>query len=192
MRTMVKTVLAAIIAFVCIIFGMDGAMAAEGRGEKKVLIAYFSHSGNTRAIANQIHSRVGGDLFELQAADAYPAEYRACLDRAKTEQQSGVRPALSKEVSDMGSYDVVFIGYPNWWGTIPMPLFTFFERYDFSGKTLVPFCTHGGGGLGRSAQDIRRLAPNAAILEGLSIRGGSAGSAQDEISTWLDRIEMAN
>lgn len=173
-------------------FGIDRAAAAEAQDNgKKIMVAYFSYSGNTREIANQIQQRVGGDLFEIKAADPYPAEYRACTDRAKAEQERDARPALSGEVRDMSTYDVIFIGYPNWWGTIPMPLFTFFETYDFSGKTIIPFCTHEGSGLGRSMGDIRKLSPKSTVLEGLAVRGSGVKSAQDSVAAWLRGAGMA-
>ncbi|MDL2264176.1 flavodoxin [Synergistaceae bacterium OttesenSCG-928-I11] len=167
-------------------------MAADGGGGKKILIAYFSWSGNTREIAGQIQERVGGDLFEIKTVNAYPAEYRACTDVAKKEQNEDARPALSTKVDNMDDYDVVFIGYPNWWGTVPMALFTFFEQYDFSGRTIIPFCTHEGSGLGRSVGDIKKLCPKSTLLEGLAIRGSGVKSAQNDVNSWLKNIGMAN
>lgn len=166
------------------------AMAADGTGGKKVLVAYFSWSGNTREIAGQIRERVGGDLFEIETVDAYPAEYRAHTDVAKKEQNENARPALSTKLEDMDSYDVVFIGYPIWWGTLPMALFTFFEQYDFSGKTIVPFCTHGGSGLSRSVSDIEKLCPKSTLLEGIAIRGSGVKSAQSEVNSWLEKLKF--
>ena len=169
-----------------------GAMAADGAGAQKILIAYFSWSGNTREIANQIRERVGGDLFEIKTVNAYPTEYRACTDLAKKEQNENARPALSTKVENMDDYDVVFIGYPIWWGTTPMALFTFFEQYDLSGKTIVPFCTHGGSGLSRSASDIGKLCPKSTLLDGIAIRGSDAKSAQNDVAAWLENIGMGN
>jgi Flavodoxins len=180
----------AAMAFSFVFLVANRAQAAEVGDSKKILIAYFSWSGNTREIANQIHERVGGDLFEVRTVEAYPTEYRPCTDVAKKEQQENARPALATDVTDMASYDVVFIGYPNWWGTIPMALFTFFESYDFSGKTIIPFCTHEGSALGRSVQDISKLCPGSTMLEGIAIRGGSVKSAGNDVSAWLSRIGM--
>lgn len=165
------------------------AMAA-GTGDRKILIAYFSWSGNTREIAGQIGERVGGDLFEIKTVGAYPTEYRACTDIAKKEQNENARPALSTKVDNMADYDVVFIGYPIWWGTTPMALFTFFEQYDFSGKTIVPFCTHGGSGLSRSASDIAKLCPKSTLLEAVAIRGTDAKNAQNTVEYWLEKINL--
>ena len=166
------------------------AMAADAADGKKILIAYFSWSGNTREIAGQIQERVGGDLFEIKTVDAYPTEYRACTDVAKKEQNENARPALSARVENMEDYDVVFIGHPIWWGTTPMALFTFLEQYDFSGKTIVPFCTHGGSGLARSTSDIEKLCPKSTLLESIAIRGSDVKSAQNEIESWLKNIEL--
>jgi flavodoxin len=104
----------------------------------KILIACFSWSGNTRVVAGQIQKTVGGDLFEIKTAKAYPKDYRECIDVAKKEQQANARPELSAKVENMDAYNIIFVGYPNWWGTLPMPLFTFFESYDFKGKTIIP------------------------------------------------------
>lgn len=189
MKMMVTTGVLAIAALAMTVLWTGDAQAAEGR---KILVAYFSWGGNTREIAGQIHARVGGDLFEIKTVNAYPTEYRACTDAAKKEQQENARPALQGSVPNMDAYDVVFVGYPNWWGTIPMPLFTFFEQYDFSGKTVVPFCTHEGSGLGRSMQDIGKLCPQAKILEGRAIRGGSVKTAESDVASWLKSIGMTD
>jgi len=159
--------------------------------EEKILVAYFSHSGNTRVIANQIHEKVGGDIFEIVTVNPYPKDYDAVVDQAKQEQEDDYRPELATEVENMDSYDVVFIGYPNWWGTMPMPVFTFLEEYKFSGKTIIPFCTHEGSGLGRSVEDITELCPQSTILDGLAIRGSNVETAQDDVSEWLREIGMA-
>lgn len=160
--------------------------------KKKILIAYFSHSGNTREIANQIHEKVGGDLFEIVTVDPYPTNYDATVDQAKREQQNNYKPKLAKEVKNMDSYDVIFVGYPNWWGTMPMALFTFLEGYNFSGKTIIPFITHDGSRLGRSVNDIRALCPQATILEGLAIKGSDAKNAQNDVSAWLRKLGMTD
>ncbi|HWQ70884.1 MAG TPA: flavodoxin [Desulfitobacteriaceae bacterium] len=163
----------------------------SGTKENNILVAYFSHSGNTRIIANQIHEKVGGDIFEIVTVNPYPKDYDAVVDQAKQEQEDNYRPELATEVENMDSYDVVFIGYPNWWGTMPMPVFTFLEEYKFSGKTIIPFCTHEGSGLGRSVEDITELCPQSTILDGLAIRGSSVETAQDDVSEWLREIGMA-
>ncbi len=159
-------------------------------GNKKLLIAYFSKTGNTREIANQIHANVGGDMFEIKTVDPYPADYNATTEQAKREQETNYRPKLTATVPNMASYNVIFLGYPNWWGTMPMALFTFLEGYNFSGKTIVPFCTHEGSRLGRSVSDLRQLCPQANILDGLAVRGSSVKNAQNDVATWLRQIGM--
>jgi flavodoxin len=124
---------------------------------KKVLVVYFSHSGNTREVANQIHEKVGGDILEIRPEEPYPRDYEAVKDRARQELKGNYRPKLKTKVANMEAYDVVFIGYPIWWGTMPMPIAAFLSEYDLSGKTIVPFCTHLGSGLGRSVTDIAKL-----------------------------------
>lgn len=174
-------------------FGTRSAEAAETAkkgGAGKILVAYFSWSGNTREIATQIHERVGGDLFEIKTSKAYPADYHECTEVAKKEQAAKARPALSTKVADMASYDVVFVGYPIWWGTPPMAVFTFLEQYDLSGKTVIPFCTHGGSGLGRSAQEIAETCPKAKVLQALAVGGSGAKGAQNEVASWLRTIGM--
>ncbi|MEN6410967.1 MAG: flavodoxin [Anaerolineaceae bacterium] len=151
----------------------------------KILIAYFSHSGNTRTIAEEIHKKVGGDLFEIATVKPYPKEYNTVVDIAKREQNANNRPELAGKVENMASYDMVFIGYPNWWGTMPMAVFHFLEQYDFSGKKILPFCTHEGSRLGYSEKDIVSLCPDASVMSGLAVRGSQVNSAQNDVVQWL-------
>ena len=153
------------------------------------LIAYFSHSGNTREIADQIHKIAGGDIFEIQAVKTYPDDYNTCVERAKQELNTGYRPELKVKVKDIKQYDMVFIGYPDWWGTVPAPVRVFLTEYDLSGKTIVPFCTHEGSGLGRSVADISKLCPKSTLLEAVAIRGGNTKTAQNKVSEWLRKIK---
>jgi flavodoxin len=153
------------------------------------LVAYFSHSGNTREIADQIHKIAGGDIFEIEAVKTYPEDYDACVERAKQELNTGYRPELKVKVKDIKQYDMVFIGYPDWWGTVPAPVRVFLTEYDLSGKTIVPFCTHEGSGLGRSVADISKLCPKSALLEAVAIRGGNVKNAQNQVSAWLRKIK---
>jgi flavodoxin len=153
-------------------------------------VAYFSRTGNTREIASQIHRSVSGDLFEIQAAEPYPGDYEAVKKRAKQEQVSGCKPALKTKIENIKSYDRVFIGYPIWWGTIPAPVKTFLSQYDFSGKTIAPFCTHAGSSLGRSAMDIAELCPKSTVLDGMAVWGKNAKTAQNEVSEWLRKIAI--
>ena len=154
------------------------------------LTAYFSHSGNTRVIAHQIHENIGGDLFEIVSMDPYPSDYDEVVERARKELDRDFRPRLTTKVENMGSYRVVFVGYPNWWGTVPRPVATFLTEYDFSGKTMVPFCTHEGSHLGRSVTDIKALCPQSTILDGLAVRGSNVKNAENEVSGWLRELGL--
>jgi len=154
------------------------------------LSAYFSHSGNTRVIANQVHESVGGDIVELVSMDSYPTDYNAVVERARKELDEEYLPTLKTMIRNMESYKVVFVGYPNWWGTVPRPVATFLTEYDLSGKTIAPFCTHEGSGLGRSVADIRKMCPQSTVLEGLAIRGGEVKHAKDSVAGWLREIGM--
>ena len=155
---------------------------------KKILVVYFSRSGNTREVADQIHEKVGGDIFEIQSVKPYPDDYDECVEQAKKELEKGYRPKLKTMVKNIESYDVVFIGYPDWWSTIPAPVRVFLSAYNLSGKTIVPFCTHEGSGLGRSVTDISKLCPKSTLLEGLAIRGSDVKTAHDKLSEWLRKI----
>ncbi len=157
---------------------------------RRVLVAYFSWSGNTREIATQIHKAVGGDLFEIVSVDKYPSDYDETVEQARKELDVGHKPKLVTEVENIGSYSVVFIGYPNWWGTVPRPVASFLSKCDSPGKTIAPFCTHEGSRLGRSVEDITRLCPHSTVLEGLAVRGGDARNAQNRMSEWLRKIRI--
>jgi flavodoxin len=158
---------------------------------KKTLITYYSWGGNTRQIVGQIQKTIKADVFELQTADPYPEEYRPTTVQAKREQETGYRPPLKSRLENLGDYDVVIIGSPIWWGTMAMPVFTFLDSYDLSGKTIALYTTHGGSRLGKSMDDLKKLCPNSTILEGLAIPGGSVGSAQSDVDAWLRKIGLA-
>jgi len=164
--------------------------AAPPSGTERILVAYFSHSGNTREVANQIHKSVSSDIFEIQTVNPYPNDYDAVVKQARQELDSGDKPALKTKVENINLYRSVFIGYPIWWYTIPAPVKTFLLEYDFTGKTIVPFCTHGGTGLGRSVADISKLCAKSILLDGVAIWGRDVRTAQDTVSEWLRRIRI--
>lgn len=167
--------------------------------ETKGLIAYYSRAGknyvngeivilpvgNTEVAANMIQKLTGSDIFRIDTAEAYPEGYQETTEVAKEELRGNARPEILGHVDNMADYEVIYIGYPNWWGTMPMAVFTFLEAHDFSGKTILPFCTHEGSGMGRSERDIEKLCPAGSVLKGLAIRGGSVQRAEDEIANWL-------
>jgi flavodoxin len=164
---------------------LSGAAQAQSKG--KTLIAYFSWGGNTREVAKQIQQQTGGDLFEITTVKPYSADYNECVAEARKEQQANARPPLAAEVKDMAAYDVVFVGYPNWCGSMPMALFTFLETYDLRGKTVLPFCTHGSGRWGRSLDDLKKLCPDVTLLEGFAVSGNLARRSKDGVAAWLQK-----
>jgi len=157
-----------------------------------ILVVYFSHSGNTRKIANLIHQEVGGIIHEIQPEVPYPNSYNAVVDQAEKEIQAGYKPALQSTLDHIESYDTIFVGSPNWWSTIAPPVATFLSEYDLSGKTIVPFCTHGGGGLGRIGKDVAKLCPRSTILSSFEIYGSGTGNAQADVSAWQRRVGMTH
>lgn len=161
--------------------------AGEDTGDN-IMVAYFSKTGNTETVANMIAEQTGADLFKVETVDAYPDDYNETVDIARTEQDNNARPALSTHVENMDQYDVIFVGYPNWWGTMPMAMFTFLEEYDLSGKTIIPFCTHGGSALGSSESDIAALSPNSERLDGLAVSGSRAESAEEDVAAWIEEL----
>ena len=156
---------------------------------KKILVAYFSHTGNTRAMANQIQKIIGADIFEIQPEKPYPSIYDVATKQAKQELESGFRPKLKAKPGNIG-HTVSFYWYPVWWGTFPRPVFTFLSEYNFSGKKIVPFCTHEGSYLGQSVEDIVRLCPKSTILEGLAIGGRDLKTSSDAVTEWLRKLGM--
>lgn len=165
----------------------------------KSLIAYYSRAGNnyvngdivnlpvgnTEVAAKMIQKLTGGDIFRIDTLKPYPEGYQETTEAAKEELRGNARPDISGRVNNMADYDVVYLGYPNWWGTMPMAVFTFLEAHDLAGKTIIPFCTHEGSGMGRSERDIEKICAGAGVLKGLAIRGGSVQQAQDQIAKWL-------
>lgn len=168
-----------------------GASAQETNKSMKVLVAYFSHSGNTRTIAEQIRKATGADLFEIEVRDTYPSDYQGVLDRAKKEINGHEKPVLKAMPEDLAQYDVIFIGSPNWWSTIAPAVVTFLSTGDFTGKTLVPFVTHGGGGMARCETDARKLCPKASWLKGLAVNGSSVDRAALRVEKWLKETGIA-
>lgn len=159
--------------------------AAPYRPYSRILIAYFSWSGNTRSIAKEIQRQTGGDIFEIAPVHPYSRDYNTVLKEAQRDQRAQARPLLADIVRNMDRYSIVLLGYPNWWASIPMPVATFLESYNFKGKTIIPFCSHGGGRFGQSLTAIAKLVPDAVMGEGLSVHysGGSALSA--DVTAWL-------
>ena len=162
----------------------DAKLQTETGG--KILIAYFSWGGNTRGVAREIQAQTGADLFEITPVDPYSADYNTVLMEAQEDQHRQARPELSEHIENMDEYDIILLGYPNWWASIPMPIASFLEEYDFSGKTIIPFCSHGGGRFGQSLTAIAKLAPDAVMGEGLSVHYSGGSSLSGDVAAWLE------
>jgi len=179
-----------LITIVAILLSGIGMQAQSASASKKILVVYFSHSGNTKEIANQIKELTGGDIFEIQPVKAYPSDYQVCVDQAKKEINANYKPALKTKLKSISSYDIIFVGSPCWWATMAPPVATFLSSYDFTGKTIVPFMTHEGSRMGRYASDIKKLCPKAKILEGLPVRGSNVKEAKGDVNKWLREIKV--
>lgn len=165
----------------------------------KELIVYFSRRGNnyvngsiknlivgnTEIVAKMIEELTESDMFEIKPIIEYNLDYHICTEEAKSDLSANARPEFNNAPDSISEYDKIYLGYPNYWGTMPMCVFTFLEKYDFSGKIIKPFCTHEGSGMGRSENDIRKLCPEAKVERGLAIHGGSVGSAKKAIEKWI-------
>nr|WP_321453987.1 flavodoxin [uncultured Carboxylicivirga sp.] len=154
------------------------------------LVAYFSWSGNTFTIAKQIAGLVGGDLFEIKPIDTYSQNYGEVVKRARQEIKMGETPELVKQKEQIEKYDVVFIGYPNWCDTFPAPVLTFLTTHDLRGKKVIPFCTHGGGGVGRSFSELAKQCIDSEVLKGISIDGYVVNENNVEIKDWIEKLTI--
>lgn len=165
----------------------------------KKLIAFYSRAdenyvngliktleiGNTEVAAGIIKELTGADWFKIEQAKPYSKDYNECIAQAQSDQQKNVRPELADYPETIDEYDVIYLGFPNYWSTMPMAVFTFLEHFDFSGKIIKPFCTHEGSGMGNSVRDIKRLCPTAKVENGLAIHGGKVKQARNEIEKWI-------
>ncbi|HBC91497.1 MAG TPA: flavodoxin [Pelotomaculum sp.] len=165
----------------------------------KILIAYFSREGknyvggnivdlpvgNTEVAAKMIEKLTDGELFKIDPLKKYSPDYHTCTDEAKDELRRNARPELKSYPDSLNSYDTIILGYPNWWGTMPMPVWTFLEKYDFSGKIILPFCTHEGSEMGCSEGDIKKACPGAKVKKGLAIHGADVKNAENGMERWL-------
>ena len=163
------------------------------------LVIYFSRSGenyfggelkniekgNTEVIAEYIQELDGADLFKVEPAVEYPASYMECTEVAKKEQKDGARPEIKEALDSIDQYDTIYVGFPNWWGTLPMPMFTQLEQLDFQGKVVKPFVTHEGSGFGSSQKDLKKLCAGAEIRKGLSIPGAKVYDVKDAVEVWI-------
>ena len=177
---------------------------SENKSGKRILIAYFSRpdenigvgvieKGNTRILAEMLAEETGGDLFEIKPAKSYPKAYKETTELAKREQQEKARPEIVGDLPNIDNYDVILLGYPIWWGDLPMPVYTFLEKEKFNGKTIAPFCTHEGSGIAGTEGYIEETT-KANMLKGLAMRGSVAQNSKDkareELKKWLDEISI--
>lgn len=203
----------------CSIFAYVGVVCASEvrpmadvvQDPKKVLVVYFSVPetdgidassgasrvvtdgkvmGNTQYVASIISEATGGELFEIKTQHTYPGSHKALIDAAKQEIDNRTRPNLATHIANLKDYDVVFVGFPNWWYDMPMPLYSFFEEYDFGGKTIIPFCTHGGSRFSDAIKTIRGLERQATVLDGYSISRDRVPDSKAGLLKWLEKIGM--
>ena len=165
----------------------------------KTLIAFFSRAdenyfggamryvkvGNTEIVVNGMKEMIEADTFKIEMKEPYSPVYMTCIDEAKKDLKAKARPELVSYPETIDEYDTIVLAYPNYWGTMPMAVFTFLERYDFSGKTILPHCTNEGSGMGASERDIKKTVPGADVRRGLSITGSSAANAGGAVRSWL-------
>ena len=172
--------------------------------KKRSLVAFFSRAdenygvgyiekGNTHIVAEMIAAETGADMFHIETQKPYPANYSQCIEVARNEKASNARPAIKGDIR-VEDYEVIYLGYPNWWGEMPMAVYTIIERHDWHGKTIVPFCTHEGSGLSGTERRIRSACEGANVLEGLAIRGTivqtEPATARKAVDSWLEKLDL--
>jgi flavodoxin len=194
--------------FLFLLIGLDfisGSSNAQSISPKKVLIVYLSRTNNTKAIAGIIQSNVGGKLVALELKSPYPEDYKTTVDQVAKENETGFLPPLKTRIDSIEKYDVIFVGFPTWGMQLPPPMKSFLKQYNLSGKTIVPFNTNAGYGIGSSFETVKELCPNSTILEGFSTKGGverdgnlfvmqgeKEKQAQGEVKKWLQKIGLVN
>lgn len=161
------------------------ARAQPTAGRNRVLVAYFTRSGNTKLIAGKAHQDRGADLFEIQPAEPYPEDYEATVAQAERERLAGFEPALKESVVEIGAYSILYLGFPIWGSTVPTVIKSFLSKHDLSGKELVPLITHGGYGAGDSVGVLRRMAPNSLLRRPFIIRMDQERAILKELTTWM-------
>ena len=196
--------------------GTAEAESSEAGAQSSLLVVYFSYAenaalpddvdasasasiqpwngaltGNTGVVADMIAQATGADLFSIRTVEQYPDTYDATIDQGQQEQSDGARPELATHLENLGSYDTIFLGFPNWWGDMPMAVYTFLDEVDLSGKTVIPFVTSGGSGFSNTISTIQQMEPQATVQEGLSIGASSATGAQQQVESWLSELGLA-
>ena len=182
----------------------DKSASNETKLEGKAIVVYFSHTGenysvgvitegNTAKVAKVIAAKTGADIFEIKEVKPYPQSYDECIDVAKKELRDKARPEIAGDLPDLTDYQVIYLGYPNWWGDCPMVVYSFLEKSNIAGKTILPFCTHEGSGLGSTAKNLQKAFPGAKVeLNGLSLRGATAqkdaAATEQAVDKWLNSL----
>ena len=156
----------------------------------KILISYYTRTGNIEKIANQIKKLVGGDLFKIETVDEYPPSYQEVLKVSKVEIDNQYKPPIKRLVDNIDHYDIVFVGTPNWHSTMAPPVATFLSMHDLTNKTIIPFATHGGGGEARCLTNIRKMSSQATVLEGIAIYSSQVETADNKILMWLKKLQI--
>jgi flavodoxin len=168
----------------------NGAQAQQAGGRSRVLVAYFSRSGNTRVVAGHVRRALGADLFEIQPAQPYPQDYEATVSQAESERDTGFEPSLKETVADTASYDTIFLGFPIWGMTAPPVIRSFLSRHDLAGKTIVPLITHGGYGTGQSLSVVASGAPRARLREAFSMQMDQERDIMRRVTRWLGTVNV--
>lgn len=196
-------VLLPVVLFPVFLSAQNISVKERDMNTKKILVAFFSRTGenyavghieqgNTHIVAELIASATGGTLFRIEPATPYPDDYRACTEVAQREKRSKARPALVGDIA-AEEFDVIFLGYPNWWGDLPMCVYTFLEQHDWQGKVVIPFCTHEGSGLSDTENRLRAACRGASVLNGLAVRGFVAQNerekARKQVLEWLKQLK---
>lgn len=167
-----------------------GRAAPQAQEAHHMLVVFYSHTGNTRTIARHIQALTGCDLLDLEPVTPYPRDYDTVVSQAKKEKQQGFLPPLKNPLDMVSRYDVILVGSPSWWGTFAGSVRTFLSTAALDGKTLIPFITHEGSGLGSAPADLRRLCPAAKTGEGLAIRGSRVDGARQQVESWLRKAGL--
>ena len=160
----------------------------ELSGNEKILIAYFSYTGNTEKLANKIHSKVGGDIIKIETVTPYSNNYDEVVDQVQKDQQNNYKPEIKTKIENIEDYDIIILGSPVWWYKIANPVATFISENDLKDKTIIPFVTHGGYGAGQTLNQIKELAPDSKVLSELSIEGKSVDNSDGQLENWLQNV----
>ncbi len=162
----------------------------EFSGNEKILIVYFSYTGNTEKLANKIHSKVGGDIVKIETVTPYSTDYDEVVNQVQKDQQNNYKPEIKTKIENIEDYDIIILGSPVWWYKIANPMATFMSENDLRGKTIIPFVTHGGYGAGQTLNQIQELAPNSNVLSELAIEDIDVDKSDEQIENWLENVGL--